>query len=265
MSKMTTTQGEASRAGAVLRLTLRRRVERLPGSGAWEAVTLQRTVPAAAVALLLCDVWDDHWCRGAARRVDAMAPVMNEVVAAARAHGVLIVHAPSDTMAVYADAPQRRRVLAAPRSAPPVPLALPDPPLPIDDSDGGCDSGERSRYAAWSRQHPAITIADGDIISDNGEEIYSYLVGQGRTDLLIMGVHTNMCVLKRSFGIKQMVRWGMRCALVRDLTDAQYNPAMPPYVSHEEGTALVIQYIEQHWCPSVASQDLLGVQPTTDG
>ncbi len=91
MSDLTTTQGEASRAGAVLRLNLRRRVERVPGSGAWEAVTIRRTVPAAAVALLLCDVWDDHWCRGAARRVDAMAPVMNEVVAAARAHGLDVI------------------------------------------------------------------------------------------------------------------------------------------------------------------------------
>ena len=61
MSDKTTSLGEASRARAVLRLNLRRQVERFPGSGAWEAVSIQRTVPAAAVALLLCDVWDDHW------------------------------------------------------------------------------------------------------------------------------------------------------------------------------------------------------------
>jgi hypothetical protein len=27
-----------------------------------------------------------------------------------------------------------------------------------------------------------------------------------------------------------------------------YNPEMPPYVSHEEGTRLVIEYIEKFWC-----------------
>jgi hypothetical protein len=72
-----------------------------------------------------------------------------------------------------------------------------------------------------------------------------------------MGVHTNMCVLNRSFAIKQMVRWGVNIALVRDLTDTMYNPAMPPYVSHDEGTRLVVEYIEKFWCPSLLSDDLL--------
>jgi hypothetical protein len=68
--------------------------------------------------------------------------------------------------------------------------------------------------------------------------------------------HMNMCVLNRSFGIKNMVRWRFNTVLVRDLTDAMYNPAMPPHVSHERGTELVIEHIEQHWCPSILSQSL---------
>ena len=40
-------------------------------------------------------------------------------------------------------------------------------------------------------------------------------------------MHTNMCILDRTFSIKQMVRWGVDIALVRDLTDAMYNPARP--------------------------------------
>ena len=71
-----------------------------------------------------------------------------------------------------------------------------------------------------------------------------------------MGVHTNMCILNRSFGIKQLVRWGVPIALVRDLTDAMYNPVRAPYVSHNEGTQLVIGYIERFWCPSITSGDL---------
>ncbi len=79
---------------------------------------------------------------------------------------------------------------------------------------------------------------------------------QGITQVLILGVHTNMCVLRRSFAIKQMVRWGVDIALVRDLTDTMYNPAMRPYVAHDEGTALVIGYIERFWCPTTTSADL---------
>ena len=65
-----------------------------------------------------------------------------------------------------------------------------------------------------------------------------------------------MCVLGRSFAIKQMVRWGMAVALIGDLTDAMYNPASPPYVSHAEGTRLVVEYIEKFWCPTILSGDI---------
>ena len=72
-----------------------------------------------------------------------------------------------------------------------------------------------------------------------------------------MGVHANMCILNRSFAIKQMTNWGIRCILVRDLTDAMYNPRKAPYVSHAAGTELVIQHIEKYWCPTVLSADLI--------
>ena len=72
-----------------------------------------------------------------------------------------------------------------------------------------------------------------------------------------MGVHTNFCILHRSFSIKQMVRWGVNIILVRDLTDTIYSPAKPPYVSHDEGTRLVIGFIEKFWCPTLESAELL--------
>jgi hypothetical protein len=49
----------------------------------------------------------------------------------------------------------------------------------------------------------------------------------------------------------------VRCILLRDLTDAMYSPKDRPYVSHEAGTELVIQYIEKYWCPTALSSDLL--------
>jgi len=81
--------------------------------------------------------------------------------------------------------------------------------------------------------------------------------------VLMMGVHTGMCILHRSFGIKQMVKWGVEIALVRDLTDALYNPARPPYVSQRQGTELIIRFIEKFWCPTVDSRDLTGESRTT--
>ena len=100
-------------------------------------------------------------------------------------------------------------------------------------------------------------MRDEDAISDQGKEIYSLLQTRGIEQVLIMGVHTGMCVLHRSFGIKQMVKWGVDITLVRDLTDCIYGPTTPPYVGHDEGTRLVVGYIEKFWCPTVESGELL--------
>ncbi len=242
---------------ATVHLRLRRRRPSGDGSGRDEVVETPIDVAGQELGLLLCDVWDRHWCQGAERRTAALAPRIAATAAAVRRCGGAVIHAPSETMAFYADYPQRQRALALPRVEPPPPLQLPDPPLPVDASDGGCDTGERPWFRAWSRQHEAIPIAAEDLISDRADEIYSFLHWRGIRYLLYAGVHTNMCILHRPFGIKAMTRWGVQCVLVRDLTDAMYNPAMPPYVSHEEGTELVVQYIERHWCPTVLSQELL--------
>ena len=107
------------------------------GSVAWEA---------SRTAVVVCDMWDQHHCPDATERVGEMAPAMNEVLQAARAQGMLILHCPSDTLKFYQDHPGRKLAQAAP----PVKTAIPlqgwcsrmadhEAPLPIDDSDGGCD------------------------------------------------------------------------------------------------------------------------------
>jgi len=239
----------------VLQLSLRSRVQPFKGVDAWDEVTLRKELPAKETALLICDMWDDHWCKPAAKRCDALAKKMAPVIAAARARGVHIIHSPSDCMDFYKDAPQRRRILEIAKAEPPKPLELPNPALPCDTTSGGCDDDSKF-FKAWKRQHEAIAIADADVISDKGDEVYSFIKARGIKTMLYVGVHTNMCVLHRTFAIKQMTRWGIPCVLVRDLTDSMYDPRKPPMVSHDEGTALIIQYIEKYWCPSILSGDL---------
>jgi nicotinamidase-related amidase len=245
-----------------LHLTLRRQrlIEDAGGHNVWERYTAERTLAADRVALILCDMWDAHWSRGASERVEAMAPRMNAAVHAARERGVWIVHAPSDTMAFYEGHPARERILAVPEVEPPPERTdVIDYPLPVDASDHGSDTNESQVSRPWTRQHPAIDIdADRDVIADDGGRIYSYLQHRAVEQVLIMGVHTNMCILNRSFAIKQMVRWGVDIALVRDLTDAMYNPARLPYVDHWAGTGLVVAYIEKFWCPTISSEQLFG-------
>jgi nicotinamidase-related amidase len=243
-------------AAADITVNLRSRVEAFKGTGDWQEVHLQESLAMEKTAILICDMWDRHWCRGATERVSGLVMRMAPFLETARKQGMQIIHAPSETMPFYQDAPQRQRMLAVAKVDPPAPLSLPDPPLPIDDKRGGCDTPDQF-FKAWTREHPGIRIDSSDVISDNGAEIYSFLRDRGIRTILVMGVHTNMCVLNRSFAIKRMTALGIRCILVRDLTDAMYNPQDPPHVSHDAGTQLVIEYIEKYWCPTTTSGDLL--------
>ena len=244
----------------------RKTQQMIPGSPnrrSWIGKEEVLSADADKVAVLLCDVWDNHWCRGAVERESAMIERMNSTVSVAREKGALIIHAPSDTMEFYANSPARIRAVEAPPASPPSEIPHDDPPLPVDASDGGCDTDDNAagcNKRVWIRQHEGIYIdKEHDVISDDGREIYNVLVNNRIDHLIIMGVHTNMCVLGRSFAIKQMVRWGVDIMLCRDLTDSMYNPAKSPYVSHAEGTRLIIEYIEKFWCPTITSEDLLSI------
>lgn len=225
-------------------------------------------------ALIICDMWDDHWCKSAARRVVEMAGPLNEMVKQARARGVFIIHAPSSVTAFYKDTPQRRRAQSAPFAKTLVPLASverwgtawcwTDPKheavLPIDDSDMGCScTGAKCPIReAWTRQIATIELAPEDALTDNGQETWNLLAERGITNVILCGVHLNMCVLGRPFAIRQQVYLGKNVALVRDMTDTMYNPERPPGVDHFTGTDLVIAHVEQHWCPSFTSMDITG-------
>jgi len=130
---------------------------------------------------------------------------------------------------------------------------------PIDQSDGGCDCATPCpKGRPWTRQIATLTIDDQDAISDSGVEIGNLFTQRGIENVMLVGVHENMCVIGRPFGLRNMVRWGKNVALVRDLTDALYNPAKSPQVSHLRGTELVAEHIERYVCPTVTSSDLLG-------
>jgi nicotinamidase-related amidase len=216
-----------------LELYLRTRVKAFKGSNEWEEVYFQKDILMTKTAMLICDVRDKHWCAGASQRVDALVVHMAPLIDEARACGIQIIHAPSGVMDFYRGTEQRQRVISAPKVEPPPNLNLSDPPLPIDDSNGGCDTPDKP-YEVWTSEHPAIHIGAEDGISDSGHEVYNFFRQHGIMHLLVMGVHTNICVLRRSFGIRQMTNWGINCILLRDLTDAMYSPNDRPYVSHEQ-------------------------------
>ena len=250
---------------APLILNLRSQTETATGSGRYHSLTEAAEWDASKTAIVICDMWDDHYCRNSAKRVAEMAPRMNEVIKRARAAGVLIIHSPSGCMDQYADTPQRKLA----RQAPPVATAIPletwchldktrEPELPVNVEQPCDDEGDlREKVRFYHHQINTLEIVEGDAITDSAEAFY-LLKQRGIDKVIIMGVHTNMCVLGRPFGIRQLVRQGITVALMRDMTDTMYDPDEAPFVNHFTGNDLVFEHIERHWCPTVTSADILG-------
>ena len=255
-----------------LRLSPRTRIETADGSGRYHAVTRAVEWDSSKTAAVVCDMWQKHWCAGATRRVADMANRMNDVLVQLRKRGVLIIHCPSAGMKYYEGTPQRKRA----QSAPPVETKVPlekwcsldkskEAALPIDDSDGGCDCEPQCSQKDASKrmdlhQIRTLGIEEGDAITDSAEAYY-LMVQRGIKNVIVMGVHTNMCVLGRPFSIRQMVYQGQNVLLMRDLTDTMYNSRMHPFVDHHTGTDLVVEHIERHWVPTISSDQILGGKP----
>jgi nicotinamidase-related amidase len=241
-----------------LRLARRKLVRSSQGSRVWHTEREDLAVPADRLAVIVCDMWDRHWSTGASLRVDRLAPEIDRFCRRLRDVGALIVHAPSETIEAYRDSPARQRIAGYGPAPEPRPVAV--PPMPMEPRNGGSDTDEplAPDTPVWSRQHQAIEInTDLDVITDDGRELAAYLRAHDRDVVLMTGVHTNMCILRRSFGLVALAGHGLSPVLVADLTDAMYDPADPPYVDHDAGTQLVIRYIEAFVAPTTHSGEVV--------
>ena len=247
-------------------------------------ITKEQWLPSRT-AIIVCDMWDLHHCKNAVTRESEMAPRMNEVLEKARSQGVLIIHAPSSCMKAYEGTPARQRAQSAPAAArlpdkigewckqiPSEELAV----YPLDQTNGGEDDDptEHAQWAAelaakglnpkapWTHQIDVLRIdQDKDAISDSGIEIWNLLEARRIDNVILMGVHLNMCVSGRPFGLRQLAKNGKHVVLMRDLTDTMYDPACWPFVSHLQGTELFTQHVEKHICPTLTSDQFIGGKP----
>ncbi len=264
-----------------LKFQLRHQTPTSPGSNRFHQVVLEEQWDPKSTAVIVCDMWDSHHCVNAVRRVAELAPRMNVFVNELRHRGVTVIHAPSDCMAAYKDHPSRLRAQdVKPSAAFPSEIAnwcdrIPSEEAaayPVDQSAGGEDDDPedhrlwaerlqamgRNPKAPWLKQCEAIEISPkSDYISDSGKEIWSILDSKQIKNVILVGVHTNMCVLGRPFGLRRLASNGINVVLARDLTDTMYDPNAWPYVSHFSGTDLVVQHIERYVCPTISSNQLL--------
>src|SRR5262245_10547284 len=271
-------------AAELLKLTLQKRVESKESTNEYRVVTVAESWDPKKTAIIVCDMWDLHHCRNAVRREAEMAPRMNQVLEKARGQGVFSIDAPSSCMKPSEAHPGRERAKTAPKAATlPVEIGqwcakIPSEEkgqYPIDQSDGGEDDdpAEHNAWAEelkakglnprapWTRQIDVLKIHDEDAISDSGTEVWNLLEQRGIANVVLLGVHVNMCVSGRPFGMRQMAKNGRHVVLMRDMTDSMYNPAKWPYVDHYRGTELFIEHAEKFICPTITSDQILGGKP----
>ena len=270
---------------APLALRLRSRVEDTASKGQSRAVERAASWDPKKTAIIVCDMWDLHHCLNAVRRGEEMAPTMDRVLKAARDRGATIIHAPSECMAAYADNPARKRAVGTPKAESfPAEIGtwcykIPSEEkgvYPIDQTDGGEDDDPaehkqwaeklaamgRNPKAPWKKETDLLTIdPDRDYITADGKEVWSILEDRKIEHVILLGVHLNMCVLGRPFGLRQMAKNGREVVLMRDMTDTMYNPARSPHVSHFAGTCLMIEHVEAYVCPTITSDQILGGAP----
>ena len=278
-------EGDAVNTATALNLQLRSRVPGPKGTEAFRIVEQAATWDPAHSAIIVCDMWDLHHCLNATRRGGELAPRMDKVLKNARARGMLVIHSPSECMDPYKDHPARKRAQNTPKAA-----NLPQEigawcykipseeqgTYPIDQTDGGEDDDlaehqiwatrlkalGRNPKAPWKSETARLSIdPDVDYISDNGEEIWSVLEDRKIDNVILLGVHLNMCVLGRPFGLRQLAKNGKNVVLMRDMTDTMYNPLRAPYVSHFSGTDLIVEHVEKFVAPSITSDQLVGGEP----
>jgi nicotinamidase-related amidase len=223
------------------------------------------------IAVVICDMWDTTQCISAARRATELAPRIDEAASRLRLRGALIIHAPAGCMDYYEGTPARRRAQEAPRVESPVPIdwndwdparEAPLPPALADDTPCSCEPDEPACTVGgppypWTHQIDSIEISRVDAVTDSGDELLALLEAGGINDVVLMGVHTNRCVLGRPYGIRQLVYWGKRPVLCRDLTDSYHRDPR----GHLRGNEEMVAHVERYWCPTVTSDQLMAEVP----
>jgi hypothetical protein len=226
--------------------------------GKLECFFLDKQIRGSKVAILSIGMWSEHKCQVATEKLDEISKISNEVMKKVRSVGGKVIHGSSTLVSHPEYKSLRSRIENLPNAQLIDHGMIAYPPVPIDDSDGGVVTKNSTFKRQNVKMNPHIEIDfENDVISGHNKEILNYLYHHKIELLLVCGTHTNMCVLDRMYGIKNIVRYGFPVVLIRDGHDSLHNPVMPPFTSREKTNEIMTEWMEEHFCPSVHSEDII--------
>jgi len=216
---------------------------------------LEMALPLAETALILVDVWNNHFNESwleRARKVttDAIVPALH----AARAAGLTVVHAPSPE-AIRASPHLRRFVSEGKKHTPSW------PPDDFRKRKGIYEAfrGPRSqppgiRPIPGLGVSPAIELKKDEPVIARQAQLQNFLEERGILHLIYAGFATNWCILHRDYGTRAMAGLGYNVIILRDATaGVEY----PDTLDTGLATELAVREIEQQLGFSASNEDFL--------
>ncbi|MFH1567378.1 MAG: isochorismatase family protein [Gemmatimonadota bacterium] len=222
---------------------------------------LDWTIPLARAAVVLVDVWNGHYLADTAARAEVIIRErLRPLLAACRAAGLQVVHAPSP--------PQAHGHPAWVRLAEEDGGAEPSWPPPDFRSKAGAFAayakpaeprqGEIDRIREARTIHPEAEPQGAEVVIATGEELHRYCAREGILFLFYAGFNTNACILLRDYGTIEMGRRGYEVAILRDCTTGMESAQTQAALGQTRGAILLLEMFGKY---SLTSEELIAGLP----
>jgi hypothetical protein len=225
-------------------------------NGPIERIEKEKTFDPRRIGILVVGMWSGHQCKIADQKLQELSPQVDTFLKKCRGKGMKVIFG-SQSLVKHPKYVNLRKNMKNIAFAKLEDKGLSFPPIPFDDSDGGVNERNPSFQRGEVDLNPQIEVSDTDAMTDNCKELLNYLYHHNCNLLLVVGVHTNMCVLDRPYGMKNIARYGFPMAIVRDLADPMIKPDGVVVKDREDALNKIIRYVEQYFAPSVDSRDFM--------
>jgi nicotinamidase-related amidase len=212
-------------------------------------------LPVDQTALVLVDTWDNHFIESWLERAERVTrEAVVPVLAAGRAAGLTIVHAPSPR--VTPSYPEHmKRHTPPPVSSPP---DWPPPEFRAREGEFAAFRGPRNQPPGIPDveigMSPYIEVRDEDFLLQTGQQLHELCQERGVLHLVYAGFATNWCIVGRDYGMRAMAARGYNLILLRDATmGVEY----PDTLEELTATELAIREVETQLGFSATTADFL--------
>jgi hypothetical protein len=210
------------------------------------------------------DMWRSHWCTYYNDREFFFTPRINEAVQLLRTIGLPVVHISMGADAYYGNARQRRAGREAVSRGNLSVLenynaqAMKYHKDYIPGFVDTCVYQDQERWGKYRDNHltKSIVVAEDDYLVQNFKESAMSFVGLGAKTVLVLGQHTNMCLMAVFLYCREV---GLDLVIVRDLVDScwLYEYQKNHSKTNSEGNTAVNNYFDQVFGSSIVSYDLI--------